>query len=71
MPGLNGLEVCRALRESGDTELMPVLILTSHGQWMDVSTGFDAGADDYLVKPFEPDVLLERVQALLDHQEPL
>ena len=65
MPGINGIEVCRALRETADTELMPVLILTSHGQWLDVSTGFDASADDYLVKPFEPSVLLEHIETLL------
>jgi two-component system phosphate regulon response regulator PhoB len=66
MPGMTGLEVCRALRASGETELLPVLILTSHGQWLDVSTGFDAGADDYLVKPFEPAVLLDRIRTLLE-----
>ncbi|MER7281644.1 response regulator transcription factor [Dactylosporangium sp. NPDC000244] len=66
MPGINGIEVCRALRERADTELMPVLMLTSHGQWLDVSTGFDAGADDYLVKPFEPSELMSRIETLLE-----
>jgi DNA-binding response OmpR family regulator len=66
MPGINGIEVCRALREAADTEQMPVIMLTSHGQWLDVSTGFDAGADDYLVKPFEPSELMSRITTLLE-----
>ncbi|MGI5240554.1 response regulator transcription factor [Dactylosporangium sp. CA-139066] len=66
MPGINGFEVCRRLRETADTELMPVLMLTSRGQWLDVSTGFDAGADDYLVKPFEPSELMARIETLLE-----
>jgi two-component system phosphate regulon response regulator PhoB len=66
MPGINGIEVCRALREAADTEQMPVIMLTSHGQWLDVSTGFDAGADDYLVKPFEPSELMTRITTLLE-----
>ncbi|MER7008631.1 response regulator transcription factor [Dactylosporangium sp. NPDC000555] len=66
MPGINGIEVCRALRGTADTELMPVLMLTSHGQWLDVSSGFDAGADDYLVKPFEPSELMARIETLLE-----
>ena len=53
-------------RGTADTELMPVLMLTSHGQWPDVSTGFAAGADDYLVKPFEPGELLSRISTLLE-----
>ncbi|MEU7867353.1 response regulator transcription factor [Dactylosporangium sp. NPDC049140] len=70
MPGLNGIEVCRALREAADTELMPVLMLTSHGQWLEVSTGFDAGADDCLVKPFEPSELMARIDTLLEQAGP-
>jgi two-component system phosphate regulon response regulator PhoB len=46
MPGINGIEVCRRLREAADTELMPVLMLTSHGQWLEVCTRIAARAED-------------------------
>jgi two-component system phosphate regulon response regulator PhoB len=64
MPGLTGLEVCRALRDDDETAEIPIILLTGHGQWLDVASGFDAGADDYLVKPFTPEDLLTRVDAL-------
>ena len=59
---LNGLEVCRHLRTSSD---VPVIIVTSRGRDCDVIEGFDAGADDYLCKPFSAGVLLARVNAVL------
>lgn len=61
MPGLNGLEVLRRLREEGVKT--PVMMLTARGEKDDRITGFDAGADDYLPKPFEPDELIARVRA--------
>jgi DNA-binding response OmpR family regulator len=64
MPGMTGLEVCRALRDDDETAEIPIILLTGHGQWLDVASGFDAGADDYLVKPFTPEDLLTRVDAL-------
>ncbi|MGI5165963.1 response regulator transcription factor [Spirillospora sp. CA-253888] len=63
MPGLDGLEVCRALRGRGDRT--PVLMLTARDAVGDRVAGLDAGADDYLVKPFAPDELRARVRALL------
>ena len=63
MPGLNGLEVLRRLREEGVKT--PVMMLTARGEKDDRITGFDAGADDYLPKPFEPDELIARVLAML------
>jgi len=63
MPHLDGLQVCRRLRESGDTT--PVLMLTARGEVDDRVAGLDAGADDYLVKPFALRELLARVRALL------
>jgi len=66
MPQVSGLEICRALRSGPDSADIPVILLTARGQWLDVSAGFDAGADDYMVKPFSPHDLLGRVQALLD-----
>jgi len=64
MPGMTGLEVCRALRDDAETADIPIILLTGRGQWLDVASGFDAGADDYLVKPFTAQDLLSRVDAL-------
>ncbi len=63
MPRIDGLEVCRRLRDGGDTT--PVLMLTARGEVDDRVAGLDAGADDYLVKPFALRELLARVRALL------
>jgi two-component system, OmpR family, response regulator MprA len=63
MPRMDGLEVCRRLREGGDST--PVLMLTARGEIDDRVAGLDAGADDYLVKPFALRELLARVRALL------
>jgi two-component system, OmpR family, response regulator MprA len=63
MPRMDGLEVCRRLREGGDST--PVLMLTARGEVDDRVAGLDAGADDYLVKPFALRELLARVRALL------
>ena len=63
MPGIDGLEVCRRLRAGG--ERMPVLMLTARDGLGDRVTGLDAGADDYLVKPFALEELLARLRALL------
>ena len=64
MPGMTGLEMCRALRGDAETADIPIILLTGRGQWLDVASGFDAGADDYLVKPFTAQDLLTRVEAL-------
>jgi two-component system response regulator MprA len=63
MPGLDGLSVCRRLRRAGLG--LPVLLLTARDAVSDRVAGLDAGADDYLVKPFAPEELLARVRALL------
>lgn len=63
MPGIDGIEVCRRLRAAG--EGMPVLLLTARDAVPDRVKGLDAGADDYLVKPFALEELLARVRALL------
>jgi two-component system copper resistance phosphate regulon response regulator CusR len=62
IPGINGIELCREIRNSGDAT--PILMLTALGTTDDKVTGLDAGADDYLVKPFEFKELLARVRAL-------
>jgi two-component system response regulator MprA len=63
LPKLDGVEVCRRLREDGDPT--PILMLTARGAKRDIVAGLDAGADDYLVKPFDLDELLARVRTLL------
>jgi two-component system, OmpR family, response regulator MprA len=69
MPGLDGLEVCRRLRAQGWSDL-PILMLTARDAVPDRVAGLDAGADDYLVKPFAFDELLARVRALLRRARP-
>lgn len=67
LPGLDGLEVCRRLRAAGSVS---VLMLTAKDSVPDRVQGLDAGADDYLVKPFEFDELLARIRALLRRSKP-
>jgi two-component system response regulator MprA len=68
MPHVDGLEVCRRLRAAGDRT--PVLVLTARDAVADRVRGLDAGADDYLVKPFALEELLARVRAMLRRAEP-
>ena len=65
MPKLDGYEVTRALRAEEATRRMPIILLTAKVQDGDVQRGFDAGADDYVRKPFSPQELRSRVQAIL------
>jgi two-component system response regulator MprA len=68
MPGIDGIDVCRHLRRTGNTT--PVLMLTARDGVGDRVAGLDAGADDYLVKPFALEELLARVRALLRRATP-
>lgn len=65
MPGLDGRQVCRALRESENTRDIPVLMLSGLGQFGDALQGLAAGADDYLAKPVDVDRLRARLESLL------
>jgi DNA-binding response OmpR family regulator len=65
MPGLDGYELTRRLRAEEATSRMPIILLTARVQDADVQQGFDAGADDYIRKPFSPQELRSRVQAIL------
>jgi two-component system OmpR family response regulator len=73
LPVLDGVSVLKGWRAKGRT--MPVLILTARGQWSEKVAGFDAGADDYLTKPFQMEELLARIRALIrraaGHASPL
>jgi len=66
MPKATGLEVTRSMRDQEATKHIPVILLTARAQEADVARGFEAGADDYVKKPFSPQDLQTRVQALLD-----
>ena len=65
MPGMSGIDVCRELRRNRDTTTLPIILLTARAQQGDVEVGFGVGADDYIVKPFSPRELLNRVEAVL------
>ncbi|RJX33120.1 MAG: DNA-binding response regulator [Desulfurivibrio sp.] len=65
LPGMSGLEVCRAIKKIESCEAIPILMLTAKGEEDDVVAGLECGADDYVTKPFSPKVLIARVKALL------
>jgi DNA-binding response OmpR family regulator len=65
MPGLDGLEVCRRLRRDERTASVPVILLTARASEAERVAGFEAGADDYMTKPFSPRELVARVRAAL------
>jgi DNA-binding response OmpR family regulator len=77
LPHMNGLEVCRELRRASGTATLPIIMLTARGREIDKEAGLDAGADDYMTKPFERRELLARVRAVLrraqyaPHQRPV
>ncbi|HAY67998.1 MAG TPA: DNA-binding response regulator, partial [Acidimicrobiaceae bacterium] len=62
LPGMNGFEVCRSIRRTTD---VPIIMVTARSDTHDVVAGLEAGADDYLTKPFEPKELSARIRALL------
>jgi DNA-binding response OmpR family regulator len=65
MPGMSGVDVCRQLRSDPATAALPVILLTARAQEGDVEVGFGSGADDYVIKPFSPRELVNRVEAVL------
>jgi two-component system alkaline phosphatase synthesis response regulator PhoP len=65
LPGMDGLEVARLLKGGKETGSIPVMMVTARGEEADIVAGLELGADDYVVKPFSPRVLLARVRALL------
>jgi two-component system response regulator MprA len=67
MPGADGFEICRTVRRESP---VPILMLTARDEAIDKVTGLDCGADDYVVKPFNPDELMARVRALLRRVQP-
>jgi phosphate regulon transcriptional regulator PhoB len=70
MPSMDGLEVCRRLRQDPATASLPIVMLTAKGDEVDRVLGLEIGADDYVVKPFSPKELLARVRAVLRRSRP-
>jgi DNA-binding response OmpR family regulator len=66
MPVMNGLEACNKLKADSKTKHIPVFMLTAKSQISDIEAAFQAGADDYLTKPFEPSKLAARINHLLE-----
>jgi len=69
LPGIDGLEICRRMRRSERLNRVPILILTARGEDVDIVTGLELGADDFVTKPFSPRVVVARVRSLLRRVE--
>jgi two-component system phosphate regulon response regulator PhoB len=65
LPGMDGLDVCRALKKEEKTMAIPVIMLTAKGEESDIVAGLELGADDYIVKPFSPKILVARIKTVL------
>ena len=65
LPGMSGLEVCRALRADAATKEIPIIMVTARAEETDRIIGLDIGADDYIAKPFSPNELVARIRALM------
>lgn len=65
MPGIDGFEVCRAIKSEPSIDL-PVIFISAKAEATDIARGFALGADDYIIKPFEPNDLLNRVKRVLE-----
>lgn len=69
LPGIDGLEVMKRLKGKPATESVPIIMLTARGEEADVVTGLELGADDYMVKPFSPRILLARIKTILRRRD--
>lgn len=65
MPRMTGYDACRVMKANEDLKDIPVVFLSAKGQEAEIQTGLDAGAEEYLLKPFAPDQLTDRVRAIL------
>ena len=68
LPGKDGMDVCRELKRSPDFCSIPIVMMTARGEESDIVAGLELGAEDYVVKPFSPKVLIARVKAVLRRQ---
>lgn len=69
MPRMSGYEVCERIKAEDDTRKIPVVFLSAKGQEAEVTAGYEMGAVDYILKPFAPDELLERLDNILSNPE--
>jgi two-component system, OmpR family, phosphate regulon response regulator PhoB len=70
LPGIDGLEVCRRVKQDRNLSNIPIIMLTAKGEEVDKVVGFELGADDYMVKPFSPRELILRIKAVLKRINP-
>ncbi len=68
LPGINGLDICKLLKADQKTGHIPIVMLTAKDEDIDVVTGLEVGADDYITKPFSPKVLIARIRTVLRRQ---
>ncbi len=66
MPRMTGYEACRRLRELESTKEIPIIILSAKGQESEIRAGLDAGANEYILKPFAPDLLIHKINEVLN-----
>lgn len=69
LPGKDGMQICRELKQDDKTRSIPVVMMTARGEESDIVAGLELGAEDYIVKPFSPKVLVARVKAVLRRLE--
>ncbi len=69
LPGRNGLELCQILKSESSTKFIPIIMVTAKGTESDIVKGLEMGADDYVTKPFSPDILLARAKAVMRRQQ--
>jgi len=70
LPGIDGLDICRILKNKNKTSNLPIIMLTAKGTEADIVVGLEMGADDYIVKPFSPRELTARVKSLIRRADP-
>ena len=70
LPGMSGVDICATLRKQEETKAVPIIMLSARGEESDRIRGLDAGADDYMVKPFSPSELIARIKAVLRRIRP-
>jgi two-component system phosphate regulon response regulator PhoB len=65
LPGMDGIEVCRHIKKDDKLQHLPIIMVTAKGEESDIVTGLELGADDFIVKPFSPKVLIARIRAVM------
>jgi len=69
MPKMDGYETCKVLKSNEDTKDIPIILLSAKGRNVDMQTGYDVGANDYITKPFSPRKLVERINSMLGQRD--